>query len=346
MSLYRLVQVEMTSVTIDQRLDFDIVLSVWKELYLVPHDTDTRALEPKKKAIVSPKLKEVMSPLMKDIATMNMVFTFGLHGSACNVALWVHQSVLSRQPRITALISKSKEVESDTSSPEALYGVKTTHVTEHSLESYTAAIRYIYTSEGKLEVDLEDFAIGSPPNKPLTVSCKNRPVIEGLFSPNPSSSTGAASDEPVGPRSATTWSDCYEVTELREYWRDRIVESLNASTALNVLYGFAYRYPDLKEIVLKYVVNNMSSMYTENQDPFAAFDSHPERHSLSWQRSCSSCSRPRPRSEARTLLIEDVSSWHVPFTLALPTISFSYSHLYICASVLSSTKLTFFLSNT
>ena len=286
MPLYRIVKVDMASVTIDQRLDFDIVLSVWKELYLVPHDTDTRALKPKKKEIVLPKLKEVMSPLMKDIATMNMAFTFGLHGSARNVALWVHQTVLSRQPRIAALISKLKEVESDPSSPEALYGVKTTHVTEHSLESYCAAIRYIYTSEVKLEVDLEDFAIGSPPNKPLTVSCKNRPLIEGLFSPNPSSSTSAASDEPVGLRSATTWSElfqianCYEVTELREYCLDRIVETLDTSTALNVLFGFAYRYPDLKEIVLKYVANNMSSLYTENQDPFAAFDSHPERHSL------------------------------------------------------------------
>lgn len=242
--------------------------------------------KPKKKAIVEPKLKEIMSPLLKDIATMNMAFTFGINGSARNVGLWAHQSVLSRQPRIAALISKLKEVESDQASPEALYGVKTTHVTEHSLESYCASIRFIYTSEVKLEVDLEDFAIGYPPNKPLTASCKNRPVIEGLYSPNSSSSASAASDQPVEPRSATTWNelfqiaDCYEVTELREYCLEKIVETLDASTALNVLYGFAYRYPDLKEIVLQYVADNMSNMYSESQDPFSAFDSHPERHTL------------------------------------------------------------------
>lgn len=286
MSLYRLVQVDMASVTIDQRLDFDIVLSTWKELYLVPHPTNSKISTSKKKAIVEPKLKEVMSPLLKDIATMNMVFTFGINGSPRNVALWAHQSVLSRQPRIAALISKLKEVESDPASPEALYGVKTTHVTEHSLESYCSLVRFIYTSEVKLEVDLEEFAIGYPPNKPLTASCKNRPVIEGLFTPNSSSSTSVASDEPVEPRSATTWSelfqiaDCYEVTELREYCLDKVVETLDASTALNVLYGFAYRYPDLKKIVLQYVADNMSNMYTESQDPFSAFESHPERHAL------------------------------------------------------------------
>ncbi|KAF9205900.1 hypothetical protein BGZ59_000221 [Podila verticillata] len=279
-------QVDMASVTIDQRLDFDIVLSTCKELYLVPHPMSPNVSKPKKKAIVQPKLKEVMSPLLKDIATMNMVFTFGINGSTRNVGLWAHQSVLSRQPRIAALISKLKEVESDQASPETLYGVKTTHVTEHSLESYCASIRFIYTSEVKLEVDLEDFAIGYPPNKPLTASCKNRPVIEGLCSPNSSSSASSASDQPVEPRSATTWNelfqvaDCYEVTELREYCLEKIVETLDASTALNVLYDFAYRYPDLKEIVLQYVADNMSSMYSESQDPFSAFDSHPERHAL------------------------------------------------------------------
>ncbi|KAF9333881.1 hypothetical protein BG006_003034 [Podila minutissima] len=55
---------------------------------------------------------------------------------------------------------------------------------------------------------------------------------------------------------------------------------MDNSTALDVLYGFAYRYSDLKEIVLQYVFDNMPDLNAASQDPFAAFEGHPERHTL------------------------------------------------------------------
>ncbi|KAG0339855.1 hypothetical protein BG000_001198 [Podila horticola] len=276
------IQVDMASVKIDRRLDFDIVLSTWAELYHVPNPKVSQTgakKKPKRDEKAVSKLKEAMSPLLKDISTMNMAFTFGLNGSARNVALWAHQSILSQQPSIAALIKKLKDVE-------AFSGVKSTHVTEYSLEAYCAVVRYLYTNEIQLEVDLDDFAIGCPPNKPLSGSCKNRPTIDGLFDSQGSSSTNIESGEAAKPRLVAEWSDlfqiadCYEVTKLREHCLEKIVETLDTSTALDVLFGFAYRYPDLKVIVLQYVADNMSSLYAASQDPFADFEGHSERQAL------------------------------------------------------------------
>ncbi|KAG0035413.1 hypothetical protein BGZ82_005281 [Podila clonocystis] len=278
----------MASVMIDRRLDFDIVISTWAELYQVPSRKDSKiiARKPKRDESAASKLKEVMSPLLKDISTMNMAFTFGLNGGARNVALWVHQSVLSRQPSIAALIDKLRDVETDPSSPEALSGVKSIHVTEYSLEAYCALVRYLYMNEIQLEVDLDAFAIGCPPNKPLSVSCKSRPAIDGLFASQNSSSMNAESDEAAKPRLVTSWSDlfqiadCYQVAKLREYCLDKIVAAMDTSTALDTLYGFAHRYPDLKGVTIQYVADNMSSLYAVSQDPFAAYEGHPERYTL------------------------------------------------------------------
>ncbi|KAF9379643.1 hypothetical protein CPB97_008857, partial [Podila verticillata] len=180
----------MAAVQVKERLEFDIFLS------LCP--TVTQTLNPREVDQDVPKPKNAMYSLMKDISTMNMAFTFGFNGSARNVALWVHQSMLSQQSSFSSLISKLKDVKGDSSSAEAVSGVKTTHVTEYSLEAYCALIRYLYTSEIKLEVDLDDFAIGTPPNKPFSPSCKERPIADGLFSAkaSSSSSTSPEIDEP------------------------------------------------------------------------------------------------------------------------------------------------------
>ncbi|KAG0098852.1 hypothetical protein BGZ93_010107 [Podila epicladia] len=51
-------------------------------------------------------------------------------------------------------------------------GVQSYHVIEFSLESYCRLIRCLYTGTIELKVDLNEFAIGSPPNKPFILPCK------------------------------------------------------------------------------------------------------------------------------------------------------------------------------
>ncbi|KAG0076736.1 hypothetical protein BGZ93_000570 [Podila epicladia] len=262
--------VSMASVQVKQRLDFHIVFSTcpsvagpWK-----PRDV----------------VKTFTPSLLKDIATMNMAFTFGFSGAACNVALWAHQSILSQQPSLAALMSKLPDVERGPSSPECVSGVKTTHVTEYSFEAYCALVRYLYTSEISIEIDLNDFAIGCPPVKPLSASCKKLPSVDGLFAP---AALPSSSKVPVWDlKRKTTWhelfavANCYDVKDLRKYCRDSIVNSITDENVLQILFDFAYKYDDLKETLLDFVAKNMDKLFGQDKDPFEVYKDHPERYAL------------------------------------------------------------------
>ncbi|KAG0332955.1 hypothetical protein BG000_009592 [Podila horticola] len=265
--------VSMKSVQVNQRLDFDIIFSTCASVDV-----------PSKSRDEAPEFKTFTPALLKDIATMNMAFTFGFNGSARNVGLWAHQSILSQQPSLVALMSKLPDVENGPSSPQAVSGVKTTHVTEYSLEAYCALVRYLYTSEIKLEIDLNDFAIGCPPDKPFSASCKKLPSVDGLFAP---AALPASSKFPVSDlKRNTSWhelfavADCYDVKDLRKYCRDKIVDSITNENALQILFDFAYKYEDIKETLLEFVAKNMNKLFGQEKDPFEVYKDHPERYTL------------------------------------------------------------------
>ncbi|KAF9301636.1 hypothetical protein BGZ74_006463 [Mortierella antarctica] len=221
---------------------------------------------------------------------MDTVLTFGLNGAARDVALWAHRSILEQQPGLAKLISKLRAVEGPVAGSSVIAGVQSYHVTEFSLESYCSLIRYLYTGTIELKIHLNDFAIDSPPNKPFLLNCKQRPAVEGLFY----SHTSIGSDPLLHTKAAaavlkvrhTTFgelfqlADCYQVRDLRGYCRARIIESMDESNAMSILFGFAYRFEDLKSVVLKFVVDHLDKMYAGEKDPFEEYKDHTERSAL------------------------------------------------------------------
>lgn len=227
---------------------------------------------------------------MKDIGTMDVALTFGLNGRGRNVALWAHQSVLAQEPGLAKLIRKLKAVEGSSTDLAVVPKVQSYHVTEYSLEAYCCFIRFLYSGEVEIEVDLDDFAIGYPPNKPFSVHCKERPTLEELFPSGSSISTDPHSGKnQTVTNSLVRWAtfsevfqlaDCYEVGDLRLHCRDRIIRCLSVSNSLSVLFGFGYRFEDIKIELLKYVVDNLDKMYATCEDPFEDFKDHPHRPTL------------------------------------------------------------------
>lgn len=285
-------------VIVDGLLDFGMVFSTSRDLGLADHKD--KAVEvfqavqveqpgySEQAALVN---QSVMSLLLKDIKTMDMALTFGINGGARNVALWAHRAVLNSQPGFAKLISKLKDVEGYSTDSAMVCGIQSYHVTEYSLETYCCLIRFLYTNKVELKVNLEDFAIGCPPSKPCSIACKERPDVEGLFSLAPSTDTGAVSDvEGVTTRLLTRTAtvgelfqlaDCYQVQDLRAYCRTRIIGSMDLSNALEILFEFAYRFEDLKYVVLKYVAENLDTIYAgDDEDPFEKYKNHPEQHTL------------------------------------------------------------------
>ncbi|KAG0355365.1 hypothetical protein BG005_005736 [Podila minutissima] len=292
-----LVRVDMEAVKAGDRLEFDIILSTSKDSKNVSSMPES----------LMPTTHRILATLMKDINTMDIRFTFGSSSGTSRVSLWAHQSVLAHQPALaTRLIDKLRDIEGD--SPglggKARGGIVSTHVTEHTLESYCCLIRYLYTGVINLDVDLSDFAIGYLPSEPFDVASKTRMSVKGLFSAasTPSSRSLASSKDgskrdptselssEVGSPSpnitSTLWkdvfqvADCHDVKELRDYCRDKIIADLCVSNVPEILFEFAYRYNDLKEEVLKFLADNIGQMYAGDPDPFSSYGDHPHRHAL------------------------------------------------------------------
>ncbi|KAG0349705.1 hypothetical protein BG005_010813 [Podila minutissima] len=218
------------------------------------------------------------------------VFSIILSGPSKEEHPNVHQQILAQHPTLANLIEKLKVVEGSSSDSEVVSGVKSHHVTDYSLESYCCLVRFIYTGDIKLDVDLDDFAIGCPPNKPFSVTCKERPSIAGLFSttnssaPEVQSETQKAKSRSVARTSSYSelfqLADCFAIKNLRDFCRDKIIAFLTPANALGILFGYAYQYADLKAAVLSLVAKNMDTMYSDDKDPFEPYADHPKCHTL------------------------------------------------------------------
>lgn len=68
--------------------------------------------------------------------------------------------------------------------------------------------------------------------------------------------------------------------EVREYCRGQILASIWPSIALEILFGYAYRYVDLKDAIVRYVAGNMNALLSASQDPFEVYSDHPQRRSI------------------------------------------------------------------
>lgn len=285
----QLVRVDREAVQAGDRLEFDIILSTSK---------DSKHVSSAPERIV-PINHHILDTLMKDINTMDIQFTFGSSSGTAKVSLWAHQSVLAHQPALARLIEKLRDIEGDGTGGKAHGTVVSTHITEYTLESYCCLIRYLYTGDINLDVDLSDFAIGYLPSEAIVVSVKKGISVKSLFSTasSPASSkSGSKSDPSSEPPSevgsptlkttSTLWkdvfqvADCHDVKELRDYCRGKIIAALCVSNVLENLFEFAYRYSDLKEEVLKFLADNIGQMYAQDLDPFSAYEDHPHRHAL------------------------------------------------------------------
>ncbi|KAF9329649.1 hypothetical protein BG006_007293 [Podila minutissima] len=227
-------EIRLSDVSVDKWVVFDVILSTSKDSV-----SDLKATE-RSYTIC----KSVVMLLMKDIGTMDIALTFGISGRARNGALWAHRSVLEQQSGLAKLISKLKAVEGSWTDSGVAASVQSYHVTEFSLESYCVLIRYMYTGIIDLEVDLNDSAIGFPPNQPFTIACKERPTVKGLL------------------------VDCSGVQDLRAHCRSRIIASTDVRNVLSILFGYAYRFKDLKSVVLKFVVNHLDKLNAGDMNPF------------------------------------------------------------------------------
>ncbi|KAG0031333.1 hypothetical protein BGZ82_007036 [Podila clonocystis] len=275
------VRLWMDAVTVDGQLDFDIVFSNCQDPVSIANSAEHFV----------PGSHPTLANLMKDIASMDLAFTFEGNVHSPRVSLWAHRLILAQVPEIAKLIDYEKPNEGILNSA----FINTLNISEYSLESFCCLLRFLYTREAKLEVDLDDYAIGAFPSKSTSCICKVRPAAEELL---PSTATIAShanfDDGGTGSPSAVVraasynelfqLAAMYDIVELRNHCRVKIVESLDsldASNMLEILFEFGYRYKDLKDVVLHHVADNLEKMYAGGGvDPLHKYSDHPEKQAL------------------------------------------------------------------
>lgn len=189
------------------------------------------------------------------------------------------QATLAQEPTLAMFIHELKDIGSDDADPAAaaVTGIKSVNVTEYLLENYCCLLRFLYTGEIDLEVSLDDFAIGSPPNKPYTRSSKECPAVEGLFEPTlASSSKNVVTDfkRQAGWKKLLQLGDCPQIQGLREFCRKKIFASLDRSNTLDIFVDFAYRNGDLRKDVMNFVTGDMKRLLSDGRGLFAAYKDH------------------------------------------------------------------------
>ncbi|KAF9333878.1 hypothetical protein BG006_003031 [Podila minutissima] len=109
---------------------------------------------------------------------------------------------------------------------------------------------------------------------------KNRPSDVNLPSILPTSTVEAGVKRVAAVRDLFQLASKYEVDEVREYCRDKILASIMVSNTINILFEYAYHYLNLKYAIVKYVADYMDELLLTGQDPFGAYSNHAQRQSI------------------------------------------------------------------
>ncbi|KAI9236338.1 MAG: hypothetical protein BYD32DRAFT_462613 [Podila humilis] len=132
---------------------------------------------------------------MKDMATLDFAFVFKQPTIHSQVAIWTHQDVLASSIQLANYFMTPNKVYGR-SGPRR-YSISFVRVSYCLLESYCAMIRFLYSGQLALEIDLREFVLTSTailsPDKQLLVRSA---VVEGTL---------------VKPLRETTWDDVYKL---------------------------------------------------------------------------------------------------------------------------------------
>ncbi|KAG0278163.1 hypothetical protein BGZ95_004553 [Linnemannia exigua] len=160
-----------------------------------------------------------------------------------------------------------------------------------SCETFLALLQYIYTGEINLYPDTQHFAFSSiRPN----VQCSNTDVkADNSVSKQQEQDRETAQWVPfagITPTSILTdhlkyeslmlAADQYGIDDLAKFCQQKVEKSFGLFTVCRILFEVAPRYPAIKAPTLAFMVENRSSIFIKDGDPFKDYRNHPECYNL------------------------------------------------------------------
>ncbi|KAF9114090.1 hypothetical protein BGX27_000143 [Mortierella sp. AM989] len=266
------VSMDLSSVMAAEGFDFDIILSARDKLINTPSQLNQ----------THPYYHSIMLTFMRDITTTDLVFTFPIadkptptssNYERC-IGLFAHQAVLSKQERFAALLSKLADVTITRNlGLKDTLPIKMLAIHNFSLESFCCLIRFLYTGAIELEVNPIQFSIVSTESRQLLPFDRTKEAIadSGL---NLSGMKKVSWDE------LFELADCYGISYLREYCRQRILSSMDNEHVIGMLFRLGRLYEDLRQPMLEYIANHFEELFEGGADPFSEHVQHHDSHAL------------------------------------------------------------------
>ncbi|KAF9437467.1 hypothetical protein BGZ76_000617 [Entomortierella beljakovae] len=233
---------------------------------------------------------QIMKSLLMDVYSVDVCLFLDSENNYPNVGIWAHRVILSKYKKFDELIQSAikhhdpsihsvmSDVLSDSSdstliaSHESKSNNPVVQIKGFSLATVSVLLRYIYTGEIVLSVDLKTHVLSS---------FKASLVIHDA--------DGTTQETQLGPVATwklkdTTWEELLEaanylgVTELQKKSEEAVINALEETSVLNTLFITGAFSSKVREAALAFIVKNMSELIVDDKNPFDAYKSHQDCH--------------------------------------------------------------------
>ncbi|KAF9344643.1 hypothetical protein BGX34_005465 [Mortierella sp. NVP85] len=276
---------------------FDIILSIDKSL-------EHRTI-PKRLVTSLSTRRGMLLSLLKDVHSVDVCFVFTSDHSYPKVGLWAHRAVLSKIKVFEELIleatkaleatkesqaTKSASSERDQESADTSHqqtgkektpeepSILTIQVDKFPLATMCSLLYYIYSGEVQLSIPSSQFAI-SKAESAIVLYDTNGKTRESIRW-DPLSADSAWKLKDVSWEELGLAAEHYGLAELRTLCEKEIIEVMDETNAIDILFNVGYHIEAVKKKALSFIVEHMESLSVGNSNPFERFRDHPGCHDM------------------------------------------------------------------
>ncbi|KAF9120396.1 hypothetical protein BGW39_011458 [Mortierella sp. 14UC] len=263
-----------------QTYDFDIILSTDKGLA---------------RKLVPPHCKhqKLIPLLLKDVALTDVCFTFSPVVEGPPMCLWAHRSVFSPHEKFLELIAEREKVAQDKRCAEVVsmraqdpasavanVGATPVLVDKVAISTFCVLLYYIYMDKVNLKLDSCRMISGCESIRGCTVDGPSFCVVTLAKVEDEDGKDGVPFPLDVKWEDLMEAAVAYEISDLKQLCRREIINGLNKTNAVDVLFGKTGHDPKIKGAAIEFVVKSTGAIFEATEDPFDRYRQHPEHHAL------------------------------------------------------------------
>jgi hypothetical protein len=240
-----------------------------------------------------------MLSLLKDVHSVDTCFIFTSDKSCSNLGLWAHSAILSHYKGFDELIKKatraaspeqasksedsldksaSIQPASDMAESLCVPTSLTIEIKGFSLATMCSILYYIYTGEARILVNTDQYAISKAESTLVLHDSMGKARESVRWDPLDVDSSWKLKD--------VTWEELclaaeyYGLDELQTRCEKEVLQLMDKSNVVDILFHVGLHVKEVKTQALKFIAEQMDSLFVDGNDPFESFKDHPKCHEM------------------------------------------------------------------